>query len=448
MVVVGIDRRRPQLGRRIDAQPIVAFVNSCTELAQFDGHRRDAIGLLDAPGADVGQATRPVSEQGQYRDGHGRIRNMVEVGVDRLEPGRVGLVGKPAYLDPVGACRQVGPHLRQRVDEAHIALDAVAADPLDAQGPATKRTGGEKVRGRRGVAFNMQGARASIGGAGSDVKGAPVFARHCNAKALHQVQGDLDIGFGDQFAHHFDGHRFGGFACQERKRHQERGQKLARHIAAHRDRALESDDGRADFQGRITGLAGVADIGTDRRQPVDQITDRALMHARHTAQTIVPAIDGQRRRQWPDRGAGIAHEEIGFTHREPALHAVYKPISNVLLASYAERPEGAQHDAGIVGIQQVGNPGAAISQRCQQQAAVGNAFRPGQADAAAGMRDTLERQARHQLVRAAAPGGASPASMESSQAWRASRALENTTSSACASAAAIMPRTAAKRTMY
>src|SRR5690606_35720093 len=67
VIVVGVDRCRTQPCGRHDVQIVGTLLDRRTNLAQFDRHRRETVGFLDAPARDVAQATRAVGEQ----RGHG-----------------------------------------------------------------------------------------------------------------------------------------------------------------------------------------------------------------------------------------------------------------------------------------------------------------------------------------------------------------------------------------
>ena len=54
-------------------------------------------------------------------------------------------VRRRARLHPVCALLDLRAHQRQRVGEAHVALNAVAAHALDAYRPATDRARSEKI---------------------------------------------------------------------------------------------------------------------------------------------------------------------------------------------------------------------------------------------------------------------------------------------------------------
>src|SRR3954464_9914486 len=97
--------------------------------------------------------------------------------------------------------RDLRAHALEHFGEAHVALDAIAADALDAHRPAADRTRGEEVRGRRGVALDQDLSRTRIG-LFFDTERTPTVALHFDAEAAHYVERDLDIGLGNQLALH------------------------------------------------------------------------------------------------------------------------------------------------------------------------------------------------------------------------------------------------------
>jgi hypothetical protein len=177
--------------------------------------------------------------------------------------------------------------------------------------------------------------------------------------------------------------RNGAVARHQRRGHQQRGQELAGHIAAHRH-PLRMDLAALYVQRRIADFAGIGDARADRVERIDQVADRPFMHARHAMQRVIAAGDSQRRGQRPDRGAGIAHEQVGLAHREGAAGAVHRVIlaHARLLPAHAQLLQRHQHHVGIVGRQQFADPGRPFGQRRQQQRAVGNAFRARKPDRA------------------------------------------------------------------
>ena len=70
----------------------------------------------------------------------------------------------------------------------------------------------------------------------------------------------------------------------QRQRQQQGGEELAGDVAAHADRRVElAAAARPDAQRRIAVVAQVVDAAAELAQRVDQVADRALVHARHAA---------------------------------------------------------------------------------------------------------------------------------------------------------------------
>ena len=127
---------------------------------------------------------------------------------------------------------------------------------------------------------------------------------HINAESSHQVERNVDIGFGNQFALHL---YFKCFAGQWQG-HQQRGQELAGNVAFDGYAANAVVLPFADVQRRVVFVAGVADVRADDAQGVDQIADGAFVHTRHAVQVVIATQDGQCGGQWAEGGAGVAEE--------------------------------------------------------------------------------------------------------------------------------------------
>ncbi|MCY1240214.1 hypothetical protein D9M72_530500 [compost metagenome] len=138
------------------------------------------------------------------------------------------------------------------------------------------------------------------------------------------------------------------------------------------------------MQRRKAFIAQVADHSAHLAQAVDQVADRPLMHARHARQLVASALQRQRGGQRADRGAGIAHEELGRLVREIAAGAGDNVVVAFLPPRHAERAQRLQHHAGVVGIEQIAHAGLARGQCGQQQHAVGDALGARQPDGAVG----------------------------------------------------------------
>ena len=161
-------------------------------------------------------------------------------------------------------CSQLGPldmrpHGSGGLDKANVALYRVSAHTLHPNTRARAQCPqGNEVTGRRSIGLDMNLARRLIAAARRDHKARPAFALNHDAKALQQVQRDLDIGFRDQLAQHFNDH--GLIFCGQWQRHQQSGQELARYIAPNRDGGLDVDPGRGDAQRREAVLAQILNL--------------------------------------------------------------------------------------------------------------------------------------------------------------------------------------------
>ena len=62
-------------------------------------------------------------------------------------------------------------------------------------------------------------------------------------------------------------------------------------------------------QWRVAVVAKVVDAAAQLAQGVNQVANRALVHARHAAQLVFANQQGQRSHQWAHGSAGIAKEK-------------------------------------------------------------------------------------------------------------------------------------------
>jgi len=173
----------------------------------------------------------------------------------------------------------------------------------------------------------------------------PTNALYGDAEACQQVQRDLDIGPGDQFADHFNRDVTAGHQgqCQ-----QQGGQELAGHIAAHLDGHVQRELAGAHAQRRKAWLAQIVDGTAQLAQGIDQVANRALMHARHARQLKITAQQGQRRGQRAHGRAGIAQIQDRTRHRQLTAQPVDHSDVAALLDLAAELLERGQHDSGVV----------------------------------------------------------------------------------------------------
>ena len=143
-----------------------------------------------------------------------------------------------------------------------------------------------------------------------------------------------------------------------------------------------------DAQRRVAVVAQVVDLAAELAQGIDQVANRPLMHACHAAQFKLAAQQGQRGRERAHGRAGIAKEQLRRRLRRAPAQAGDAHLRAVFIHAAAELAQGIEHDAGVVGGQQVVHRGGAVAQCGQQQHAVGNAFGAGQLHIAC---DSLQR---------------------------------------------------------
>ena len=202
--------------RRDDFQEIRAFFHPDVQLAQLGGHCGDAVGFFHPPTGDAGEPGTALREQGERRQRHGGVWNVVAVEMDAREASaRVG----PRDRNPVFTHFEARAHLRERFREAHIALNGVFPHAFHAHRMCAARANRpqrEEVGGGRGVAFHPVRAGRAVTGVCRNGKRAPALPFDDDAEARHQVQGDVDVGFGDQLALDFHRRRRSG----KRQRHQ------------------------------------------------------------------------------------------------------------------------------------------------------------------------------------------------------------------------------------
>jgi hypothetical protein len=283
-------------------------------------------------------------------------------------------------LDPVRPHFQARAHFCERLGKTHIALDGIAPDTFDPQRAAADGAQGQEIGRRRGVALDMHAARRPIARAGRHAEALRAHARHLHAETRHAGERDVDVGPRDQLA--FDLDR--GCDAGQRQGHQETGEKLAGDIAAYLEHASRPQAGRPDVQRRIAGFFQIFDVGAQLGERLDQVADRPLVLARHALHAIFAAGKRQGGGQRPEGGAGIAKKKLGISHRKAAAAAGDAPGAVVLfLDLHAQGLQGFEHARRIVGHEQVAHFGAAFGQGGEQQDAVGDAFRTGQADGAA-----------------------------------------------------------------
>ena len=172
--------------------------------------------------------------------------------------------------------------------------------------------------------------------------------------------------------------------ADQRQGEQQCRQELAGNVAPHPDRLIQPQRGLADAQRRIAALAEVVDVAAQLVQRVNQICDRSLMHARDTGELEFAPQQGQCRRQRAHCSACIAEKQSRRSlRRTPAQTGHRNGLAGSLDAA-AQLLQRVQHHSCVVGVKDVLHHGHTLTQGCQQQYAIGNAFGARQADTTAG----------------------------------------------------------------
>ena len=201
-------------------------------------------------------------------------------------------------------------HPGQCLGKTHIALNRVNTDAFDTHRPAPQRTQRQEIRSRRCIAFDVHPPRRVIGTARRYDEAPPAFTNDLNAKARHHGQRHFDIRPGNQLAGHLDGR----FHTAQRKRHQQAAKKLAGHVAANLHASALPNRPRTDGQRRIIFIAQIIDVRSQTAKPIDQITDRPFVHARHAGKRVIAASQCQYGGQRAEGRAGIAQKQRRFSH--------------------------------------------------------------------------------------------------------------------------------------
>ena len=175
-------------------------------------------------------------------------------------------------------------------------------------------------------------------------------------KRFEQLQRDLDVGLGDQLALDLD-HRVDRLGAQ-RQRQQQGAQELAGDVAAHLERRGEARAARSRPRRAAADSLRCSRHSTPqpsaRRASTRSPIGRSCMRGVPRSSKIGVGgrgEQGQRRRQRPHRGAGVAEEEGRALQRRPAAEAVHgEPVRRCLDAA-AELHQRVDHDPGVVGIE-------------------------------------------------------------------------------------------------
>ncbi len=140
-------------------------------------------------------------------------------------------------------------------------------------------------------------------------------------------------------------------AAGQRQRHQQRGKKLARDVAAHAHRLAEVNRGRGHAQRRVAVLLHGVYRRAHGLQGLHQIADGALVHARHAAELGVRTQQGQGRRKWAHGGAGVTQKNLkgrlGSAQRGRG-GALQLPCGALALHAHPKLLQRFSHHLGVV----------------------------------------------------------------------------------------------------
>ena len=153
-------------------------------------------------------------------------------------------------------------------------------------------------------------------------------------------------------------------------------------------------------QGWIAIFFQVLDMGTRFTQGIHQMTDGALFHARLAPQHVFTGAQTERRTERAHGGAGIAEEEVDRRRYRKAatqaMHGALRLVGGELVLD-PELGQRRQHVADVIAVEQVGEPGGAPCQGCQQQGTVRDTFGARQIDHPGHARNGFQTQRIHRL---------------------------------------------------
>src|SRR5689334_22424813 len=104
---------------------------------------------------------------------------------------------------------------------------------------------------------------------------------------------------------------------------------------------------------RISLVAEIVDARAELAQSVDEIADRALVHAGQTGELVFAARERENCRQRPERRARVAEEQLSTARRNLAAHTLYDDGRLIRRYLETELAQGFDHVAGVVGVEQI-----------------------------------------------------------------------------------------------
>ena len=371
VVVVGVD---PGLAKRCgrDRKPVGLLLHLRPQFAQLRRQCSDPIRLLVADVAHAGDPCRTLRKQGNGRQRLHRVADRVHV--DLNAPQRA-----PPDRDLAVAPADVAAHCFKTIAERDVALKTRAGKPLDGHLAAGDRRGGEEIAGRRGVGFDL----VSLGAVHlrrRDREPLQVFDFDRRSERADHRQRHVDVGFRHERAFDVEHHR----RQRAGRGHQQSAQELAGDVAGH-PRGPARQTVALDDDRRASGALLAGGFGAKLLQGPQQVGDRALLHPPRAVEADPPAAERGQRGQKADRGAAVAHVEIGLGRRRPARTTVDQDrlCRRVVFHRQPELAQRVDHHAGVVAVERAVKNRAAAGQGRANQRAVRDALRARRPDAPA-----------------------------------------------------------------
>ena len=282
--------------RRRNRNGIVRFADFGAHFAEFSRHGRNTVRFLDTPAGNAANGHRCVGKQGKYRDRHSRIGNIDSVEfAEALE-----FATRAGAFCPVGAHGNVCTHFLEHFDKGDIALTAIATHAKHAHLAACNGSGSQRITCRAGIAFDHVVARSLVHSL-RYVKFLKIGMLDFDAEMLHDIECQQNVRSRNQFAFHVNMER--RFCI--RSTNQKCRKILARNVTANRDRAALQTVSVNAHRRESIGFH-VVNVSTKRSKSIDQVANRAFLHAFFATQVEHTATKSKSRTQGTHGRARIA----------------------------------------------------------------------------------------------------------------------------------------------
>ena len=361
--------------RRRNRNGIVRFADFGTHFAEFCRHGRNTVRFLDTPASNATNSHRSVGKQGKNRNRHSSIRNID--GVEFTET--FELATRAGAFCPVGAHGNVCAHFLEHFDKGDIALTAIATHAKHAHLAACNGSGSQRITCRAGIALDHVVTRSLVHALGH-IKFLEVGMLDFDTELFHDIERQENVRGRNQFAFHVNMER--RFCI--RSTNQKCRKILARNVTADRDRTtLQAVSVNAHRRESI-GFH-VVNVSAKRSKSIDQVANRAFLHAFFAAQVEHATTESKGCAQGAHGRARIAQVKacniiVVFDQNRRRIYRACRTfnyrfgkivghvgLNTQCLQSFA-------HIAGIVAFQQVVQTGGSFGKGRNQKHTVGNTF--------------------------------------------------------------------------